>query len=94
MTVIRLRKVTYIKLRSTHADSHMVVDGGCLLFHIFEEINALQLLLQLTATFDSGHQHVPDLAIYFLNGLSYDKIFTVNVIELGKMHLSVLDTLS
>jgi hypothetical protein len=37
---------------------------------------------------------VPDLAIYFLNGLSYDKKLIVNVIELGKMHLVVLDTLS
>jgi hypothetical protein len=42
----------------------------------------------------SGHQHVSDLAIYFLNGLSYDKKLTVNVIELGKTHLSVLHTLS
>jgi hypothetical protein len=44
--------------------------------------------------FDSSRQHVPDLATYFLNGLSYDKMSTVNLIELGKMHILVLDTVS
>jgi hypothetical protein len=43
---------------------------------------------------DSPGMHIPDLAIYFLNGLSYDKMSTVNLIELGKMHLLVLDTVS
>jgi hypothetical protein len=42
----------------------------------------------------SGRQQVPDIAIYFLNCLSYDKTPTVNLIELGEMHLLVLDTSS
>jgi hypothetical protein len=41
---------------------------------------------------DSRHHHIPDIAIYFLNGLSYDKRPTVNLIELSKTHLLVLDT--
>jgi hypothetical protein len=43
---------------------------------------------------DSPGQLKPDLAIYFLNGWTYDKSPTVNLIELGKMHIAVLDTLS
>jgi hypothetical protein len=43
---------------------------------------------------NSGRQHVPDLAICFLNGQTYDKSPTVSLIELGKTHLLVLDTLS
>jgi hypothetical protein len=43
---------------------------------------------------NSSRQHIPDLAIYFLNGWAYDKNPTVNLIELGKTHLLVLDTLS
>jgi hypothetical protein len=42
----------------------------------------------------SSRQHIPDLAIYFLNGWAYDISPTVNLIELGKTHLLVLDTLS
>jgi hypothetical protein len=44
-------------------------------------------------TYSPG-MHIPDLDLYFLNGLSYDKMFTVNLIELGETHLLVLDTLS
>jgi hypothetical protein len=43
---------------------------------------------------NSSRQHIPDLAIYFLNGWAYDKSPTVNLIELRKTHLLVLDTLS
>jgi hypothetical protein len=42
----------------------------------------------------SGGMDEPDLAIFFLNHLSYDKMSTVNLIELGDTHLLVLDTLS
>jgi hypothetical protein len=44
-------------------------------------------------TYSPG-QPKPDLAIYFLNGWTYDKSPTVSLIELGKMHISVLDILS
>jgi hypothetical protein len=43
---------------------------------------------------NSWRQQVPDLAIYLLNDLSYDKTSIINLIELGKIHLSVLDILS
>jgi hypothetical protein len=54
----------------------------------------LGLITGLNITFNSGGQQKLDLAIYFLKGLSYDKTPTVKVIELGKMHILVLDTLS
>jgi hypothetical protein len=43
---------------------------------------------------NSGRQHKPDLTIYFLKSWSLDKKPSVNLIELGKMHVLVLDTLS
>jgi hypothetical protein len=31
--------------------------------------------------------HIPDIAIYFLNGLTFDKSLTVSLIELRKTHI-------
>jgi hypothetical protein len=42
----------------------------------------------------STRQHIPDFAIYFLNGSSYDKTPTVSLIELVFKYSLVLDTLS
>jgi hypothetical protein len=52
-----------------------------------------------TSHFQSLHvhslgMHIPDLAIYFLNGLSYDKSPTGSLIELRKTHILLMDTLS
>jgi hypothetical protein len=48
----------------------------------------------LTFSVHSSRQQVPDLAIYFLNGLSYDKKSTVNLVELRKTHLLLINNIS
>jgi hypothetical protein len=45
-------------------------------------------------TVNSPGQPKADLAIYFLNGWTYDKSPTVSLIELRKTHILVLNILS
>jgi hypothetical protein len=78
--------ISYSKIFTVTVSQHFVsvVDASTTL--ILEVIDCSSL--------NSGGQQKPDLALYILNRLSYDKMSTVKVVDLRKTDILVLNILS